>query len=124
VVIDTNILIDVLRRRHEAVSLLENLDERGEEIWAPAVARVEILGSMRRGEEAATVSLLDLVNWLAVGVEIADAAAAYARRYRPAHSGIDLVDYLYAATADHLNAPLMTLNVRHFPMFPDLEPAY
>jgi predicted nucleic acid-binding protein len=123
-VVDTNILIDALRRRQEALDLLARLDERGEDIWAPSVARIEILGSMRRGEEAATVSLLELVNWLSVDVEIADAAAAYSRRYHAAFSGIDLVDYLIAATADHLNAPLLTRNVKHFPMFPDLEPAY
>jgi predicted nucleic acid-binding protein len=29
-----------------------------------------------------------------------------------------------AATAEQLGLPLATLNVRHFPMFPELEPAY
>jgi predicted nucleic acid-binding protein len=43
---------------------------------------------------------------------------------RASHAGIDLADDLLAATADVLDARLMARNVRHFPMFPGLEPAY
>ncbi len=34
------------------------------------------------------------------------------------------MDYLIAAAAESIGASLVTLNVRHFPMFPDLEPPY
>jgi predicted nucleic acid-binding protein len=34
------------------------------------------------------------------------------------------VDYLIAAAAQSIGATLVTLDVRHFPMFADLEPAY
>lgn len=34
------------------------------------------------------------------------------------------VDYLIAATAIVVDADLLTTNVRHFPMFPDLQPPY
>jgi predicted nucleic acid-binding protein len=40
------------------------------------------------------------------------------------HTGIDVVDYVIAATAEELGAELMTLNVRHFPMFAALRPAF
>jgi predicted nucleic acid-binding protein len=43
---------------------------------------------------------------------------------RRSHGGIDLADYLVAAAVKALGSTLITLNVRHFPMFPDLEPAY
>ena len=79
---------------------------------------------MRAGEEQATEALLEQLDWLPVTREIADAAAAYSRQYRESHSGIDLADYLVAATADDLGGSLMTRNVRHFPMFPGLRPAY
>jgi predicted nucleic acid-binding protein len=35
-----------------------------------------------------------------------------------------LVDCVIAATAQRYDAPLLTLNVRHFPMFKDLKPAF
>ena len=35
-----------------------------------------------------------------------------------------LVDYLLAATAEHLGTPFATLNVRHFPMMKALKPAF
>ena len=40
------------------------------------------------------------------------------------HSGIDSVNYLLAATAMLLGAPLLTRNVRHFPMLPELSSPY
>ena len=47
-----------------------------------------------------------------------------ARRYRPMYAGIDDADYLIAATALVIDAELLTTNVRHFPMYEDLEPPY
>ncbi len=43
---------------------------------------------------------------------------------RGSHSGIDDADYLIAATANILDAPLLTTNVRHFPMFEGLTRPY
>lgn len=47
-----------------------------------------------------------------------------ARQYRRSHNGIDVVDYLIAATAIVIDADLLTTNVRHFPMFDQLAPPY
>jgi predicted nucleic acid-binding protein len=58
------------------------------------------------------------------GSAIADDAGELSRRHRRSHVGIGTVDYLIAAAARSLRARLVTLNVRHFPMFPNLEPAY
>ena len=49
---------------------------------------------------------------------------ALARTHRKAYGGIDDVDYLIAATALLLEAELLTTNVRHFTMLPDLRAAY
>ncbi|MGH2357708.1 MAG: hypothetical protein ACRDGJ_06795 [Candidatus Limnocylindria bacterium] len=51
-------------------------------------------------------------------------AGEHLRRYRRSHGGIDLVDYVVAATAEARDARLMTLNVTHFPMFAGLRPAF
>lgn len=36
----------------------------------------------------------------------------------------DVTDYLLAAAAEQLGARACTTNLRHFPMFPDLEAPY
>jgi len=123
-VIDSSVLIDVLRRHPPALSLLRALRRERTDLWAPTTVRAEVAGGMREDETRQTSALLRLVNWHPVTVEIADTAAAHARRYRAAYSGIELSDYILAATADDLHARLLTLNVRHFPMFQDLAHAY
>jgi predicted nucleic acid-binding protein len=65
-----------------------------------------------------------LFSWVDIGVEIADAAGELSRQFRRSHSTIDTTDYLIAAAANSIGARLITLNVRHFPMFEGLEPAY
>ena len=79
---------------------------------------------MRPGEETVTTGLLDLVEWVSVDVELADRAGELGRAYRRSHSGIDVVDLLLAAAVERHGADLLTRNVRHFPMFPGLRPAY
>jgi predicted nucleic acid-binding protein len=65
-----------------------------------------------------------VLDWVPVTEAVARAAAAYARDFRGSHSGIDDADYLIAATAALLDAPLLTTNVRHFPMLDGLEAPY
>jgi hypothetical protein len=38
--------------------------------------------------------------------------------------GLGLADAMIAATAQHENAALTTLNTKHYPMFPNLAPPY
>jgi len=63
------------------------------------------------------------LSWIPVTEEVARTAAALARRHRRSHSGIDDMDYLIAA-ALLLDAELLTTNVRHFPMIPELKAPY
>ena len=121
---DTSVLIDFLRGDERAVSLLAGRVAEGDELWGVVVTRSELLAGMRSGERRATQALLDSLRWRDVDLELADRAGELARRYRRSHPGVELPDYLVAAGVDLLGATLLTLNTRHFPMFPDLEPAY
>jgi predicted nucleic acid-binding protein len=51
-------------------------------------------------------------------------AGELGRRFRGTHGRLGVADLVIAATAQQLRFPLATLSVRHFPMFPGLEPAY
>lgn len=79
---------------------------------------------MRGGERASVAGLFDSMRLVPVTDAIGRRAGEYLRRFRRSHGGIDLVDYVIAATAEAHEAPLQTLNVRHFPMFKGLRPAF
>ena len=123
-VVDTSVLIDHLRGREQARSLLAGELSRGEPLYASVLTKVEVLAGMRPGEERATTALLDLMIWVEVSDAIAEQAGALANHYLRTHPGVDLVDYVVAATRESLYLPLWTLNVRHFPMIDGLAPPY
>lgn len=119
---DTSVLIAHLRGDERATVLLASVstDER----LVSVLARVEIEGGMHSAERAQVASLFGVIRLLPVSDAIASRAAEHLRRYRRSHSGIDLVDYVVAATAELHDATLATLNVRHFPMFKGLRPPW
>ena len=85
---------------------------------------MQVLAGMRPSEESATRGLLGQIRWIDVTTDVADLAGSFARRYLRSHPGIDTVDYVIAAATSLAGAELRTQNVRHFPMFPGLAPAY
>jgi predicted nucleic acid-binding protein len=61
---------------------------------------------------------------LAVNEAIARRAGELGRRWRRSHPGIGVADLAIAATAEHIEAGLVTCNLKHFPMFPELQAPY
>ena len=122
--IDTSVLIDHLRGVRSATQVLIDGRKHDHELWSSVVTRTEIITGMRANEKQATYDLFDLLRWQEVSEEIADRAGELAMQYHRSHSHMDLADYILAATAAELDAQLLTLNVRHFPMFPDLSKPY
>ena len=122
--VDTTVAIDHLRGEASATDLLRKLVEEDEILAASEVVRFELLAGVRDDELEALEHFFSAVSWVAIDEDVARAAGALARKHRRAHSGIDDGDYLIAATALLLDAELLTTNVRHFPMFPGLQPPY
>ncbi len=112
-VVDTTILIDHLRGRPEAREWLENHQTDGLSI--SVIARAEILGGLRAGEEQATWALLQRLPTLEVDSRVADLAGSYRRHFLKSH-GLLLPDALIAATARTYDKTLATLSTRDFPM--------
>lgn len=124
IVVDTSILIDHLRRDPRAHALLSRAFERRERLVASVLTKVEVLAGVRPGEEVATTQLLSLFEWVPVSEDLADHAGELARNYFRSHPGVDAVDFVIAATVEHLHAALWTRNRKHFPMFPELADPY
>lgn len=120
-VLDTSVLIDVLRGDEAAAAFLAAL---------PAVpicseiSRIEIVRGLRSSERRAADRLLASLEWVAVTTEVAQRAGELGREWRASHQGIATADLAIAATVELLGAELATTNVRHFPMLPDLKPPY
>jgi predicted nucleic acid-binding protein len=122
--IDTTIAVDHLRGVDAAVELMTTLIEEDETLAASELVRFELLAGVLPNEIDAFEQFCSSILWLPVDEEVTRAGGSLARKYRKSHSGIDDVDYLIAAAVITFDADLLTTNVRHFPMFPDLEPPY
>lgn len=94
-------------------------------VFAKCVVSIaELTGGMRSAERREVWRLLASLRAEPVTEPVARRAGEFMRQYRRSHSGIGIADYLIAATADVRGLWLATLNVRHFPMFPELRPPF
>lgn len=121
--VDTSVLIDYLRGHEEAGVVLER-ERASARLQASEITRLEVLAGMRPAEEDATRALLSTLAWHPVDAEVAEVAGSLGRRWLPSHHTIDGADLAIAATVVHTGSRLLTRNIRHFPMFPDLRTPY
>lgn len=121
--VDTSVLIDYLRGHRGAGELLER-ERAAAPLHASEITRLEVLAGMRGTEEEETRSLLSTLIWHPVDADVAEEAGALGRRWLPGHHTIDGADLAIAATAIRSGSRLLTRNVRHFPMFADLQLPY
>ena len=124
VLLDTSVFIDHLRGNQEARQALRRAVGHGERLAASVVTKVEVLAGMRVSEEEATRTLFRAVEWIAVDDGIAERAGQLANQFVRSHPGVDPIDYVIAATAEHLGAQLWTRSLKHFPMYTELTSPY
>lgn len=120
---DSTVLIAHLRGVEAATALLRDA-AAVDDAAASVLSRAEIEGGMRSHERAEVARVFLALQMEPVSEAVAARAGGMLRQYRRSHAGIDVVDYVIAATALELGAKLLTLNVKHFPMFDRLEPAF
>ena len=120
IVLDTTVLIDVLRGHRPALEWLASLDDVP---LCSELTRVEVLRGLRHAEREGAEALMRGLRWVPVDEEIARRAGTLGRRWRRSH-GLGTMDLVIAATAQSVDARLGTSNVRHYPMFDDLQPPY
>ena len=120
-VLDTCVLVDFLRGHRQAVSFV--LAHQNEIILSPIVIAELHAGARNEGEITELDRLPRLFPAVPVSIEIARLCGTYMGRYSKSHA-LRLGDAILAATASTYDAILSTLNVKHFPMFEGLKPAY
>lgn len=119
--LDTCVVIDVLRGHEAAIAFVESLAE------APSVSAItvtEIVAGCRNAQERRQIDkLFSHYDVREVGLEIASLAGEFIRQYGRSH-GTDPLDALIAATARVHELQLATLNLKHFPMIAGLKRPY
>jgi predicted nucleic acid-binding protein len=123
ILVDSDVLIAHLRGVDAARDWLIGARKRGP-LAISVVSVIELIGGMRSAERREVWRLLTSFRAEPATEIIARRAGDMMRRYRRSHTGIGLGDYLIAATADVKGLELATLNVRHFPMFKNLQPPF
>jgi predicted nucleic acid-binding protein len=119
--LDTCVLVDVLRKRTPAIAFVEGLEG---EAWVSVVTAAELAAGQRSREELVKIRLLlDELIVVNIDLEIAILAGAYCRDFRRSH-GVEIPDGLIAATAEIHAVQLVTRNTRHFPMLDDVLVPY
>ena len=112
-IIDTDVAIDYLRDRAEAVAYLDNLTD---EQLLSAVTVAELYSGVRDGDERtaldAFVAAFEIVP---IDTPIGVQGGLFRRDFFKSHN-VGLADALIAATAVVRQATLVTLNKKHFPM--------
>ncbi len=121
--VDTSVLVDYLRGHRGAATVLEKHRAAGP-LHASEITRLEVLAGMRTGEEHATRSLLSALAWHPLDADVAERAGALGRQWLPSRHTIDSADLAIAASVMLTGLPLLTKNVRHFPMFATLRSPY
>ena len=119
--LDTCIVIDVLRGQGAALAFVNGLAEKPS---LSAITATELIAGTRNARERSQIErLLEVYTVYDIGRQIASLAGDYVRQYGPSH-GVDPIDALIAATAKIRNLELATLNLKHFPMFKGLKRPY
>ena len=119
--LDTCILVDLLRRSSPAQEFLLALPERPR---VCPVSTLELYAGARAQREERRINAM-LATFERVGIDdvVFQHAGSLLRHYRSSHA-LDIPDALIAATAEQHGLALATLNDEHFPMFKQLKAAY
>jgi predicted nucleic acid-binding protein len=118
--IDSDVLIWVLRNRPDTVALLEQLIQQGQETLAcSALSVLEIWAGAHPHESAKTATLLDALEVIPLDGPIARRAAELLRAKGRARDPREWIDAIIAATAMRRHLTLVTYNRRDYP-YPSL----
>lgn len=115
-VLDTNIVIDLLKKMPAVVErFLSLLEAQTTFLISPIVVAEVYAGAFKR-EHKDIEALFDMCQRVSMDSDTGRMAGLYANQYAKAYQGIALEDYLLAATARAHRCPLWTHDRKHYPM--------
>ena len=119
--IDSDILIDYLKGEIKAIKFLENAKEH---LYISVINVSELYAGIKNNKEQSLIEyFFTAFHITPISAEIAVSAGLIKNKYHKSH-GTGLADSIIAATSLHINAKLVTLNKKHFPMLKNLIVPY
>ncbi len=113
-ILDSDVLIEVLRSNLRTSRWLAAQAATGETLRYSPVSRAEIGAGMRAGEEDGIAALFAGLDPVTIDSITGELAGERLWRYRASH-GLELGDALIAASAQQHGERLATFNRRHYP---------
>lgn len=121
ILVDTDVLVDFLCGYSKAI---EFIDEFSSQIILSPIVIAELYAGVKGNNELTILeNFVSLFRVVPLTSEIAKLGGFYKRDFGKSH-GVGLADAILAATAEAEKAELKTLNIKHYPMFKSLMPAY
>jgi hypothetical protein len=116
VLLDTTVLIDLLRGRPDAQRRLRALRSGGDDVYACAINVEEIVRGLAPREEAAARRLVEGLRIAPLDGEAGWRAGEWRRTYAKRGRTLSQADCLIAAAAAAVGAVVATGNAKDFPM--------
>ena len=118
--LDTNVIIDALRKRNGRHLLVGKLLDQGQPLASCPITITEIYAGMRPHEEKPTRAFMRSLHFFAITEEIAEQAGLLKSRYSKGGKTISFQDASIAAVCLSYGCTLVTENTSDFPM-PELQ---
>ena len=118
--IDTNVIIDALKKRRGRAEYLESLLLHGFSLAFCAVVVAELYTGLAPADLHKAEGMTRDFVFLATNAELARLAGSFRKNYRDRGIELSTPDCLIAAVAIHYGTLLVTDNPKHFPM-PELK---
>ncbi|MGH7700502.1 MAG: PIN domain-containing protein [Gemmatimonadales bacterium] len=115
VVLDSDVIIEILRGHAGALQAAVALDRSGVPSFCTAISWAEVYAGVRPGEEAPTAAFFEARGEVLLDGRIGRRAGGYLARYARSH-GVAVADALIAAAAATAGLRFWTLNRKHYPM--------
>ena len=116
VLLDTTVVIDLLRGRRGATARLRSLRESGDVAYVCAINIDETVRGLRSGEDTGARQLFAGLRTIVLGEREGWQAGEWRRRFAAGGQSLSQADCLVAAAAVSFGARLATGNPRDFPM--------
>jgi predicted nucleic acid-binding protein len=116
VVLDTTVVIDVLKERPRAIERFLALETHGDVPHVCAITVEEVSAYLRPDERERAAAMFEGLSIAPLGLAEGRLAGWWRRRFRTSGRTLTQADALIAAAAAGIGARLATGNVKDFPM--------
>lgn len=115
VLLDTDVVIEVLRGRSAVTRALLELERDGVPTFCTAITWAEVFAGLRRGEEQLAEEFFDARGEVVIDAWTGRRAGAYLAAHARSHH-VEIADAMVAAAATTSGLRLWTRNRKHYPM--------